>query len=74
MAHFYGTLQGARGEVSRCGTKTSGLTTTNASWNGAVTTHIFYDPAIDKNRYIIKQIPWHGAGITKVLSEGILGE
>lgn len=41
MAHFYGTLQGNRGEASRLGTKDSGITTYAASWEGAVRVHIW---------------------------------
>ena len=33
MAHFYGTVQGQRGMVSRLGSKPSGLTATANGWN-----------------------------------------
>jgi len=33
MAHFRGTVKGGRGEASRLGHKTTGLTTTCNSWN-----------------------------------------
>ncbi len=41
MAHFYGTIQGNRGQASRLGSKTSGLSLTAASYQGAVNTHLF---------------------------------
>ena len=33
MAHFRGTVKGGRGEASRLGHKTTGLSTTCNSWN-----------------------------------------
>ena len=33
MAHFRGTVKGGRGEASRLGHVTTGLTTTSNSWN-----------------------------------------
>ena len=33
MAHFRGTVKGGRGEASRLGHKTTGLTTTCNSWD-----------------------------------------
>lgn len=33
MAHFYGTVQGHRGEASRLGTRRSGLRATASGWN-----------------------------------------
>ena len=36
MAHFYGRLQGNRGEATRCGSKDSGIHTTAESWTSVV--------------------------------------
>jgi len=36
MSHFYGYLQGSRGEATRCGTKTSGINAHLRSWNNVV--------------------------------------
>jgi len=33
MSHFYGTVQGHRGEATRCGAKSSGLTSTANGWD-----------------------------------------
>jgi len=75
MAHFYGVLEGsARTPATRCGTKNSGLTAIAASWDGAIETYIWYDETIKKNRYQVRQKPWHGQGISKTLSEGIIGD
>jgi len=41
MSHFYGTLQGNRGEATRCGTKKSGIETYAASWKGAIRCHTY---------------------------------
>ena len=36
MAHFYGSMQGSRGEATRCGTKNSGIHTSARSWTHGV--------------------------------------
>ena len=74
MSHFYGVLGGSRGEATRCGTKKSGLVTYAASWNGAIRTHIWHDHQISKDRYEVWEAPWKGAGNSKLLSKGIIGE
>lgn len=33
MAHFYGSMQGSRGQVTRMGTKNSGMTAHIRGWN-----------------------------------------
>lgn len=72
MAHFYGTVRGARGEASRCGGKASLLTTTAASWNGAIKTTLFVDTS-GRDCYLVEQIPWHGAGTSRILATGVVG-
>ena len=50
MAHLYGTVTGATpGQVTRCGTKRSGITTVAASWDGAVQVTIEHDATTDKD-------------------------
>ena len=36
MAHFHGTLQGARGEASHLGTKSSGISAMVHGWEGGI--------------------------------------
>jgi hypothetical protein len=71
MAHFYGTLQGHRGQASRLGTAKSGIGTTTASWQGAVKVELYQNGDVDIARVVL--IPWNGAGITRVLYEGPVG-
>ena len=33
MSHFYGSIQGSRGEATRCGTKSSGMSGHIRGWN-----------------------------------------
>jgi hypothetical protein len=40
MAHFYGNLKGSRGEATRCGTASSGLSVSARSWAGSVTVEL----------------------------------
>lgn len=73
MSHFYGTLQGSRGQATRCGTKDSGITATAASWQGAVMTHLWTD-AMGVNRFRVVQTKWHGHGMDEILAEGVVGQ
>lgn len=41
MAHFFGSMMGNRGEVTRCGSKLSGLTAHIRSWDVGVRVEIF---------------------------------
>ena len=74
MAHFYSLIQGNRGQATRCGTKDSGFTATAASWTGAIRTDLWYAPEDDVNRYTVVMIPWRGAGCTRIMATGIVGE
>lgn len=73
MSHFYGSLHGSRGEATRCGTKNSGLTTTAASWSGAVQTRL-YQNSDGEDCYVVELTPWRGAGVSQVLARGLVGE
>lgn len=62
MAHFRGTLQGARGQVSRLGHKSTGITAVLQSWNGAVRVELVHGD--DGHDYcVVRQEPHHGAGV-----------
>ena len=73
MSHFYGVLQGSRGEATRCGTAKSGVRVTAASWAGAITTDLYTD---EKGRdcFRVQERPWHGRGKHRTLAEGVIGE
>ena len=73
MSHFYGTLKGARGEATRCGSSSSGITTTAASWRGAIRTTLYVDDA-GNDCFIVTETPWHGAGQYRVIEEGVIGQ
>jgi len=69
MSHFYGVLNGSRGEATRCGTKKSGLAVTAASWSGAVSVRLYVNAdGVDRAR--VSLVPWHGAGTSRVLYDG----
>lgn len=69
MAHFYGTLQGIRGMATRCGAKSSGMTTVAASWGGAVRVSLTHDQE-GHDVATVELVPWHGHGVRRVLFEG----
>jgi hypothetical protein len=68
MSHCYGVLNGSRGEATRCGTKSSGMTATAASWQGAVSVSLYERDGIDYAR--VSLTPWQGAGTDRVLYDG----
>ena len=47
MAQFYGTVQGARGQASRVGTKSSGLTVHANGWNIGATVYLTHEDGRD---------------------------
>ena len=73
MSHFYGKLQGSRGEATRCGSKKSGMTTHCASYHGAVRCYAYYDEATDTDMVEVMLVPWHGAGHYQPLYTGPMG-
>lgn len=73
MAHFYGTLQGSRGEASRLGGKASGIQTIAAGWGGAINTRVWHDERDGVDRFRVELTPWQSSGgESKVLAEGVL--
>ena len=47
MAHFYGKLQGSKGEATRVGTKNSGLSTDALSWDIGGRVHLDFNSALN---------------------------
>lgn len=70
MAHFYGTLQGSRGQATRCGAQSSGLQTVAASWEGSVHVRLFYDAEKSCDMATVSLEPWNGVGTSRVLYHG----
>lgn len=73
MSHFYGTLQGNRGEATRCGSKDSGIETYTASWKGAVNVRAWHDETAGIDMVSVSLVPWHGRGINHELYCGPIG-
>lgn len=71
MSHFYGTLQGSRGEATRCGTKNSGMEVHAASWSGAIQVRLYVKDGVDYA--IVRKVRWYGSGEEKILYDGPLG-
>ena len=74
MSHFYGKLQGGRKEVTRTGSKKSGMTSKVASWDGAIEVRVSYNPKTRKNHFMVWQRTHEGSGISQLMVEGIIGE
>ena len=73
MAHFYGTLQGNRGQASRLGTKNSGLSTVAASYQGSVYVDIVHDKKTGEDIVTVALHTWFGKGIYRELYCGPIG-
>lgn len=65
MSHFYGTLQGSRGEATRCGTQGSGMTTNCAGWGGCIRAEAFHHDGEDMYRVYLA--PWQNSGGGSIL-------
>ena len=71
MSHFYGTIEGNRGESTRCGTQGSGMLTYAAGWQGAIRVSVQHDG--DADNYIVELTPWQSSGgQTQMLATGKL--
>lgn len=70
MSHFYGTLQGNRGEATRCGSKASGIVAHAASWQGAVRAYVYYNKEYDQDWAKVSLVPWSYAGVNRLLYHG----
>ncbi len=68
ISHFYGTVKGAgSAEATRRGYKTTVLSVTAASWEGAVNITFCRDKITGHDRFMVAQRPWKGMGVNKVL-------
>ena len=47
MAHYYSRIKGNKGEATRCGTRSSGITARVDSWSTGAITTINYNTAIN---------------------------
>lgn len=73
MSHFYGSAKGNYSEATRCGSKESGFTTVCASWAGAIQCEAYVN-SLGMDCVKVKQIPWKGAGISRLLYHGAIGK
>lgn len=74
MSYFYGTISGqGKTRVTCTGSKKSGLMTQCASWAGAIQCEAYINN-LGMDCVRVKQIPWEGRGISKLLYNGPMGE
>jgi len=71
MSRFYGVVEGSYKPVHGRGSKSSGITVTAASWNGAIEVKLYVDK-LGRDCYTIRQVPWKGVGKNKKLFSGIM--
>jgi len=70
MSHFYGHVQGNRGDVSRGGSKASGYMATAASWQGCVKVNLWHDDKTGVDMAEVRLDRWHGRGVYQILYTG----
>lgn len=73
MAHFYGKIQGNRGEATRMGSRGSGFRAVAASWDGSVRTDLWHDEEKDEDWCHVWLDAWHGKGVLRTLYRGPVG-
>lgn len=69
MAKLYGTLQGSRGQATRCGT--TRIETVAASWEGAIAV-VLRIKDCGAIVYDVSQIPWGNSDARKDIAHGVL--
>ena len=76
MSHFYATIPtSARKTVPTArGHKSTGIATLAASWSGGVRTYLWHDDDTGKDHFEVHQVTHHGAGVSKLLASGVVGE
>lgn len=71
MAHFKGTIKGMRKEISRLGSKNSGIKVTANGWNGGIEVYVYYDDKLKKDCYVVKR--WIGGTVEpEVIIKGFI--
>lgn len=68
MAHFYGTVQGNRGQASRLGSKDSGLDIRACSWEGAISVCLFVKDGVDWAHVSFRE--HNGRGSNRMIYDG----
>ena len=76
MSHFYAMIpNSARKTVPTArGHKTTGIETVGASYSGAVRVALWHDEREGVDKFEVAMTPWQGAGDTKVLARGTVGD
>ena len=76
MSHFYAKIPiSARKTVTTArGHKSTGVETIGASWRGAIQTRLWHDAETDSDMFDVWMRPHHGAGDTKLLARGVVGD
>lgn len=70
MVHFWGTVQGNKGEAARAGH--TGMETYCASWEGAIRCHAYKDES-GADFVRVEMVRWHGNGTNQLIYEGPIG-
>ena len=70
MAHFYGSVQGNRGKVTRCGSKNSGYITEALSWEGGVAVDLYFNEEKQEDWVKVWLVTHCGRGVNEELYNG----
>lgn len=72
MSHFYGVVQGNRGDAHRGGSKSSGMNTTCASWDGCVVAFASHDEKKGYDEISFGFNQWRGRGFSYTVYDGAI--
>lgn len=78
MSHFYGILPShstaRKTDATARGHKSTGMQAEACSWNGRIVTTLWHDEAENVDRFRVEMLPHQGAGNTRVIATGIVGD
>jgi len=71
MAYFYSTIRGNRGQASRCGSKSSGLSATANSYTVGAEVHLEYSDTLDADVVTIYSTRGSNGSRSRMLSYAV---
>ncbi len=70
MAHYRAIIKGSRAEVSRLGTKSSGMWAEVQSWQGKIPVQLWHDSLTATDMAEVRLEPHYGHGTSRTVYRG----
>ena len=76
MSHFYAKIPTSARKTAPTarGHKSTGVETIGASWKGGILTSLWHDADTDTDMFEVRMVQHHGAGDSKILARGVVGD